>query len=219
MNIPPPKPHLQPLVSRNRPITRTLRSCSDKPSTALVAKPVEPTTDDVQRRRKMLAAHRRSRSIPLITLDYFGSTENLHQTPHGDSDLETFGSLPVRKPLTFVIPPPPGRERVEQPWSADYDTEKSGFRLANLFSKEKKRDKEKMRKVKEGKPPSPPASPQPLQDSATQPHCPRKRRKSDVSKLSLHSKEGQEKLVRPPVRRISSAPMEDSEHHHLCNSF
>ena len=176
-------------------------------------KPTEPTLDDKQRRRKLLAAHRRSRSIPLITLDYFGSTENLHKIPHHDSDVEPrsrFGPLPVRKPLTFVIPPPPGRERVDPPWTAGYDSEKSGFKLANLFSKEKKREREKMRKVGESKPPSSPTLAQPLEGSAKQPQVCRKRRKSDVSKLALPSKEGQGNVLRPPVRRVSSAPMEDS---------
>lgn len=205
-NVPLSKPHLQPLVPRTRPITRNLRSCSDKPSTAILAtNPPEPTLDDSQRRRKMLASHRRSRSIPLITLDYFGSTENLHKITHDDSDVQ-LGPLPVRKPLTFVIPPPPGRDPVQPPtpWSAGYDTEKSGFRLANLFSKEKKKEKEKMRKVGESRPPSP----QPLETSEKHPQACKKRRKSEFSKLS---KGGQENALRPPVRRVASAPMEDSK--------
>jgi hypothetical protein len=127
-------------------------------------------------------------------------------------------TLPVRKPLTFVIPPPPGRDPVQppSPWSAGYDTEKSGFRLANLFSKEKKKEKEKekekMRKVGGTGPPSL----QSLEASEKLPQACRKRRKSDLSKLS---KGGQENSVRPPVRRIASAPMEDSKYHRLDNSF
>jgi len=193
MNI-PPKPHLQPLVPRNRPVPRTLRSCSDKPSTT--AKPAAPILDDKQRRRKMLASHRRSRSIPLITLDYFGSAV-------GGTEVEN--ALPVRKPLTFVIPPPPGRER-EYPRSAGYDTEKSGFRLANLFSTERKREKEKMQKIRERRPSLPPALVPQLEGPAKQPQASRKRRKSEVSKTPLL---GQGNVVRPQVRRVSSAPTEE----------
>jgi len=197
-NVPRSKPRLLPLVPRNRPITRTLRSCSDKSSTApLFSTPLEYK----QHKRKVLASHRRSRSIPLITLDYFGSTEQLDMKPRS-----SFGTLPARKPLTFVIPQPPDRRRVESSHLADSDTQKSGSRLANLFSKEKKREKENLWKVR--KPPSSPVVPQPLEDSTKQPQAPLKRRKSDIDERPLLSNEGQKK-VRAPMRRVCSAPMEE----------
>lgn len=157
----------------------------------------------------MLATHRRSRSIPLITLDYFGSTENL---PHDVESRSHLGSLPVRKPLTFVLPPPPGRAQAGPPWSADYDAEKSGFKLANLFSKDKKRDKEIIRNVTERTPSPPPASPQLDNLSVHLPQVPEKRRRNEGSKRPFLSKEGQENMVRAPMRRVSSAPAEESEY-------
>ena len=123
------------------------------------------------------------------------------------------GSLPVRKPLTFALPPPPGRAQVGPPWSADYDTEKSGFKLANLFSKDKKRDKEVIRKVSERNTPSPPpASPQLDGSSVHQAQIPGK---GQGAKRPLLSKEGQENVVRAPMRRVSSAPAEESEYYRL----
>ena len=208
--FPLPKPRLPPLVPRSRPIARTLRSCSDKPSTApLVSKFM---LEDNQRSRQTFA-HRRSRSIPLITLDYFGSTEKLHKVRHVEFDEEPRSSLkalPIRKPLTFVIPPPPERERVEYPCSTVYDSEKSTSRLANLFSKEKKKEKENLWKVKEKNPLSPPALPQRFDASTHQPQVPSSKQRNGVSKRPVLSKASDGK-VRPSMRRVHSAPTEESE--------
>lgn len=192
-----PKPHLQSLVrpSSRRPPNLPFRNFSSPitPVTAPKKETGKPSLDAKQQRRRMLAAHRRSRSIPLITLDYFGSTDNVLEK--GDEADFQCHTLPVRKPLTFVIPPPPDHERSPRLAGTGSDTENLGSRLANLFSKGKER--------------RPLLSLAPGYREAMSKLTPDKHRrlKSNIDKQCLVSRDDAEyRRARTPMRRISSAP-------------
>ncbi|KAF9531886.1 hypothetical protein CPB83DRAFT_847971 [Crepidotus variabilis] len=81
-------------------------------------------------RKRMLASHRRSRSIPIITIDYFGSTDNLRtRTSESSSNSDSeprVPPLPVRKPLTFVLSLP---DREQRPRASSAGSERSTSRL------------------------------------------------------------------------------------------
>lgn len=187
------KPRLQTISPRGRPATRILRTCSDK--SVLEHFPEKKAKDaTLQNRKKLLASHRRSRSIPIITLDYFGSsTDNLGQRTDTGNQPPT---KPARKPLTFVIPPAPNRQPSQLSIVAS-QSEKPVFRLASLFSKEKEnRHKRRERKI---------SSPEAVQDTAKL-ALPRQRRTSEGNKSPLSSTDNLEHKPRKPMRRISSAP-------------
>jgi hypothetical protein len=172
------KPRLQPpgrLPSR-RPSNPPFRTFSS-PTTPMNVPDKEvgkPLLDEKQQRRRMLASHRRSRSIPLITLDYFGSTDDLLE--YKNKENSQHHTLPVRKPLTFVIPPPPHRERSSRLPETGSDSETLGSRLANFFSKEK----EERHKGKERRP--------------------------LLSPVPASRDDAGRRRPRKPMRRISSAP-------------
>ena len=156
-DIKPPSPPkiVKPILSRGRPSTGSSRpqrqpikrSFSDQspkspsmgPFPFSPQKSIEPSTD-AQLRKKMLASHRRSRSIPVITINFFGSTESLRHTPPEVLKLDSplidapLPPLPKPKRLTFVIGSPPERDPRPQ---VVPEPERPGFKFSKMWVKEK----------------------------------------------------------------------------------
>ncbi|KAF8167409.1 hypothetical protein B0H34DRAFT_792138 [Crassisporium funariophilum] len=120
-----------PSIPPNARCRPPLRTFSDQTLAQKPAPEPFPESLDPERARKRI--HRRSRSIPIITIDYFGSTDALRPTSADFLKVEPRFQVPVQplpRPLTFIITSPPEHEAISLPNAPKPD--RHGFRLSSL---------------------------------------------------------------------------------------
>jgi len=210
------KPHLHPTLSRSQPSSRPQRmplrrSFSEQspkspvPISFSTPKLIESSQEGTMR-RKMLASHRRSRSIPIITIDFYDSIDNLRQVPVENANSSLIDAplppLPKPKRLTFVVTAP---ERDVRPAPAVESTERPVFRLANLWIKDKEKDRPRVSRrgsapqLRTGRLPKSPAP------TFVRPKTTHKASSSDET-LSDSQKCSSKLKRRKPIRKVPSVP-------------
>ncbi|CAA7264823.1 unnamed protein product [Cyclocybe aegerita] len=211
---PPPLPKARPGIPPNirvpsgsRARIPPKRSFSDQSPTSpakllLASEKLKELTVEEKKRARSLASHRRSRSIPIITIDYFGSTETLRKKTSADFLRAEPKALPsVTEPqVSFAaapeVPERRGRTRSRPPPPTPMPChDKQGFSLANLkpiFTKEKPKPERRQ------------SSPQLCSCPSLPPIC-HKTSGSDGTPQA-HSKSVSNSKSRKTLRKMQSAP-------------
>ncbi|KDR85668.1 hypothetical protein GALMADRAFT_218765 [Galerina marginata CBS 339.88] len=196
------RPHL-PSGSRGRHLVRSVSDKSPKASKLPPASsPAKPKETSSEKQRTRPHSLRRSKSmIPIITIDYFGSTDSL-RSGRTSADFTAKIEPQVAVPQPFVVPVPPTPETASSSASTSSaascsSNERPGFRLFGLKSWGK--DKPLQRRQ---------SSPQLCQASSLS-LCTHHKQTSSDGMLTIPVKSESKPKTRKMLRKMTSVPVHE----------